>query len=145
MEIREPRFSDKKEIDKIYNEFYSNNEYPDFFSTKGHSKFQCSFVVTDDDSNKIILAGGIKTIAEAVVVTDKNLSPKVRLDALLQALGSTIFIAQGMKYRQIHAFVSNDDKYVRILQKFGFELIDAKLLVLNFGESHGQAKTASST
>lgn len=136
MKIREPLLSDKKEVDRIYNEFYSGNEYPEFFSSKEHSKFQCSFVVTEDD-NKVILAGGIKTIAEAVVVTDKNWSVRVRQEALLQAMGSAIFIAQGMKYGQIHVFVNNDEKYVNHLQRFGFKLIDAKLLILNLGESHG--------
>lgn len=133
MIIRESRLLDKPKIDKIYNEFYSNNEYPDFNS----KDFQCSFVVTDDINDKIIVAGGIKTIAEAVFLTDKNLSPRVRLEALLQGLGSSIFIAQGMKYRQIHAFVNNDERYVNILKKFGFKLIDAKLLILDFGEPNG--------
>lgn len=142
MIIRPPRLLDKQEIDRIYNEFYSNNEYPNFFESPGENKFQCSFVITEDNSDKIILAGGIKTIAEAVVVTDKNLPTKTRLDGLLQALGSSIFIAQGMKFRQVHAFVNNDDKYAKMLQRFGFKLIDAKLLILNFGEPNGQTKTA---
>lgn len=137
MIIREPRRFDKLEIDRIYNKFYSANEYPDFFNPKEDTKFQGSFVVTDGESEKIIVAGGVKTIAEAVFVTDKDLSPKVRLDALLQGLGSSIVIAQGMKYNQIHAFVNNDERYVGILQKFGFKLIDAKLLVLDFGEHNG--------
>ena len=142
MTIREPQWLDKSEIDRIYNQYYSNNEYPDFFTAKEHNKFQCSFVVTDDDSDKIILAGGVKTIAEAVVVTDKSLPTRVRLDGLLQALGSTIFISQGMKYRQMHVFVNNDEKYVKVLQRFGFKLMDAKLLILDFGEPNGKAKTA---
>lgn len=141
MNVRPLRLVDKKEVDKIYDDYYSDNEYPDFFKTEGPDRFHCTFAV-EDDSGKIIVAGGIKTIAEAVVVTDKSLPPTIRLDALLQALGSSIFIAQGMKYQQIHAFVNHDDKYVNTLQKFGFKLIDAKLLILNFGEPNGQAETA---
>jgi hypothetical protein len=131
MRIREFYLSDKKKVDKIYNEFFKDNEYPDFVN----GKFHCSFVVTEDDNDdEIILAGGVKSIAEAIVVTDKNRPVRVRQEALLQALGSTIFIAQGARFRQIHAFVSNDEKYVNHLQKFGFKLIDAKLLVLDFGD-----------
>ena len=133
MKIRELHYRDKKEIDRIYNEFFDNNEYPDFFNSR---IFPCPFVVTDDDE-KIILAGGVKLIAEAVVVSDQSLSKRARFDALFQALGSSIFIAQGMEHHQVHAFVNNDEKYVRTLQRFGFKLIDAKLLVLDFGESHG--------
>lgn len=132
MKIRKLQPKDKPEIDKIYKEFYSDNEYPYFF-------YDCAgntFVVTED-SGKIIVAGGLKNIAEAIFVTDKNLPPSVRLDALIQGLGSTISIARDMRHGQIHAFVNNDDKYVNTLKKFGFKLIDAKLLVLDFGESHG--------
>lgn len=134
MKIRKLTWSDKPKIDRIYNQFYSNNEYPNFLED---DKFQSSFVVTDDDSEKIIVAGGVKTITEAVFITDKNLSPRIRLEALLQGLGSTIFLTQGMKYGQVHAFVNNDEGYVKVLQEFGFKLIDAKLLVLDFGESNG--------
>lgn len=133
MKIREPRWSDKKEIDRIYREYYIKNEYPDFL---GDKHFKCTFVITDDN-DKIIVAGGIKTIAEAVFVTDKELSPRVRLDALLQGLGSSIFIAEGMKYKQIHAFVNSDPTYVKVLQRHGFRLIEDKLLVLDFGEDNG--------
>lgn len=125
--------TDKLQIDRIYNEFYSDNEYPNFSSD---DKFKHSFAITDQ-YNKIIVAGGIKTIAEAVFLTDKNLPPKTRLDALLQGLGSSIFISKAVGYHQIHAFVNNDEKYVKILQRFGFKLIDAKLLVLDLGETNG--------
>jgi hypothetical protein len=135
MKIRDIRWADKPDIDRIYREFYSNNEYPTFLSDKPDQRFPCSFIVEDEDE-KVIVAGGVKTIAEAVFLTDKNFSPRVRLDALLHGLGSSIFIAQGMKHRQIHAFVNNDERYVSVLKKFGFKEIDAKLLVLDFGEPH---------
>jgi len=138
MIIRPVRPVDDFEINRIYNKWFSDNEYPNF----SNPQYQCSFVVTNDDSDKIIVAGGVKTIAEAVVVTDKSLPVKTRLDALLQALGSSIFIAQGMKQKQIHAFVNHDDRYVSILRKFGFKEIDAKLLVLDFGDFDGQTQTA---
>jgi hypothetical protein len=130
MIIRVPHLSDKQEIDRLYTKFFSKNEYPDFLNS-----FQCSFVVAD--GHGIILAGGVKLIAEAVVVTDQERPVRVRQEALIQALGSSIFIAEGMKFRQIHAFVNNDEEYARHLQKFGFKLIDAKLLMLDFGETHG--------
>ena len=133
MKIREIRLFDKESIDKIYNQFYSHNEYPNFYDIGSYNRFQCAFVVTTD-GGKIILAGGVKTIAEAVVVTDKNQPVRIRQEALLQALGSTIFIAQGAKYRQIHAFVNDDERYVNHLQKFGFKLMNDKLLVLSFGD-----------
>jgi hypothetical protein len=141
MIIREPRPLDKAEIDRIYNRFFSENEYPDFFNK---DIFPCPFVVTEEDGT-LILAGGVRLIAEAVVVSDQDVPKRTRFDALLQALGSTIFIAQGMQHKQIYVFVNNDEKYVKTLQRFGFKTIDAKLLVLDFGDSHGKAKAADST
>jgi hypothetical protein len=129
MNIREYHLIDKREVDEIYNEFYHNNEYPDF----GSNTFHRSFVVTDDD-DKIVLAAGVKTIAEAIALTDRNRSVRVRQEALLQALGSTIFIASAAKFGQVHAFVRNEDEgYIKHLQKYGFRLLDAKVLVLDIG------------
>lgn len=128
MMLRRPKPSDEEEIKRIHNEFFGGNEYPEFFNSHGH--FHCPFVVTDD-TDKIIVAGGMQTIAEAVFLTDRNVPARIRLDALIQGLGSLITIANQMRYGQIHAFVSNDDSYVKVLQKYGFRLIDAKLLVLD--------------
>lgn len=133
MIIRSPDYRDKPDIDRLYKKFFANNEYPDFLN---EAIFPCPFVVTDNDEN-IILAGGVKPIAEAIIVSDQEQPVRVRFEALLQALGSTVTIARGMRFQQIHAFVNNDEKYVRALQKFGFRLIDAKLLILDFGEIHG--------
>lgn len=134
MNIRLLEQADIPEVDRIYNAYFSDNEYPAFFN----GKYSCRYAVTDD-SNKLILAGGVKTIAETVVVTDRSRPVKTRLDALLQALGSSIFITQAMKYNQIHAFVNNDEKYIKVLQTYGFKLVDAKVLILDCGEPNGKA------
>ena len=126
--IREAQLIDKPWIDENYKKFFSNNEYPDFFN----DGFLSPFVVTD--SSDIIVAGGIRPLIEVVVVTNKDKYVRTRLNALLQALGSSIAIARDMGHKQLHVFVHNDDEYVKILQKFNFQLIDAKLLVLNLGE-----------
>lgn len=133
MIIRVPYHSDRPEIDRIYKEYFSQNEYPDLYDRK---IFTCPFVVATN-TDRIIVAGGVKTIAEAVVVSDRGLPIKTRLDALLQSLGSIINIVREMKRNQIHVFVNNDEKYVKVLQEYGFKLIDAKLLVLDIGEPHG--------
>lgn len=132
MNIREMLWPDKLEADEIYSKYFSHNEYPDFLDK---NEFRCPFVVYDED--RIVLAGGVKTIAEAVVITDQSLSPRMRQEALFQALGSTIHIAMAMGHEEVYAFVNNDENYVKHLQKFGFRLIDAKLLVLDFKEKNG--------
>ena len=132
MNIRGMLKSDRPIVEEFYNKYFSQNEYPDFLN---QSIFSCPFVVYEEEN--VILAGGIKVIAEAVVVTDQSKSVRMREGALFQALGSVIHIARDMGHKQIHAFVNNDEQYVKHLQKFGFRLIDAKLLVLDIGEQNG--------
>lgn len=129
--------TDKADIDRIYSRFYSHNEYPPFWDRTDASRFQCSFCVKSK-SNELIVAGGVKLIAEVIFLTDKDQPLKTRYDALLQALGSSIVITQGMKYRHLHAFVNNDEQYVKHMKKFGFKDLKADLLMLDFGEGNGQ-------
>lgn len=125
MIIREPKTLDKPEIDRIYNTYFKENEYP-----------PSTFVVADDN-DKLVLAGGVKTIAEFAVISDQSRSVRIRQEALLHALGSAVLLANGMKYLQLHAFVDGDSSFVNHLQRYGFKLINAKVLVLDLGESHG--------
>lgn len=123
MKIRAVRLADIDEVQRIYNESFKSNEYP-----------ECSFVVTDDDE-KIIVAGGVKMLAELTVVSDQKQSVRIRQEALLQALGSAIIITKDMGHNQLHAFVNGNPEFAVHLQRYGFRPIDAKLLVLDFGES----------
>lgn len=131
MKIREFRESDKADINRLYHEYYALNEYPNYLN----GQYKSPFAITND-SDRIILAGGVKTLVEVCLTTDKSLPVKTRLDALLQALGSSIFISSEMGHNEMYAFVTHDETYVKTLQKYGFKLIDAKLLVLNFGDFH---------
>lgn len=137
MIIRPIGWSDKADIDRIYKKWYSANEYPPFWEKDDPNKFEVSFTVTHKDG-QMILAGGVKLIAEVIFLTDKDLPVRTRFEGLLQGLGSSIVIAQGMKHRHLHAFVNNDEQYVRHMMKFGFKKIKSDFLMLDFGEGHGQ-------
>jgi len=127
MIIREAKEADKPWVDKNHKKFFDGNEYPDFFN------YSCPFTITDDSGN-IILVGGVKMLAEAVIITDISKPVGTRYDALLQALGSSISIVKEMGHKQFYVFVNNDEQYIKHLQKFNFRLIDAKLLVLDLGD-----------
>lgn len=131
MKIREYRESDKADVNRLYHEYYMLNEYPSYLN----GKYKSPFAITNDE-DRIILAGGVKNLVEVCLTTDKSLPVKTRLDALLQALGSSIFIASEMGHKEMYAFITHDETYVKTLQRYGFKLIDAKLLVLNFGDFH---------
>jgi len=129
MIIRGAELADKPWVDKNYNRFFPGNEYPDFFNGEYSSPFTII-----DDTNNIVLVGGVKMLAEAVIITDISKPVGTRYDALLQALGSSISIVREMGHKQFYVFVNNDEQYIKHLQKFNFRLIDAKLLVLDLGD-----------
>ena len=128
MIIRKAKPADKEWVSEMHNKFFNSNEPIDLFD----GSFSCPFVIEED--GEIVLAGGVKTLAEVAIVTDRNKNIRTRVTALLQALGSSITIAREMNQQCIYAFVNDDDQYVKHLQKYNFKLIDAKLLVLNLGD-----------
>ena len=76
------------------------------------------FVITDDD-DKIVMGGGVKLIAESVIVTDKTCNPHLLGDALLHALGYSIHVCRYAKVDELHAFVKNE-AFAKHLLKHGF-------------------------
>lgn len=124
MKIRALVPSDIEEIRKIHHEHYTHEfDFPDFLHN-----FVCAFVVTDDNE-KIISAGGVKLIAESIVVTDKNYSVRDRRTALCYVLDASEFITKHADFKELHAFIQDDDWYNH-LKKIGFLPTRGKPLVL---------------
>jgi hypothetical protein len=116
--------ADRAELYEIWEKHYADEfAFPDFFK-----HFLCAFKVLDD-SGKIITAGGIRTILEMVLVTDKDLPKLNRVRALRNALDFSKHIAFRHYYEHIHATVQ-DDKWEKQLKKYQFEDAVGKFLVL---------------
>jgi hypothetical protein len=115
MNIRDFKEQDIERIRTIYDRFFSNQfEFPDFL--KG---YLCAFVVEDNDGD-IINAGGVRSIAEVVVVTDLNKPVKERRAGLLETLNASRYIADRYQFDSLHAFVQNDIWRHQLL-KHGFQ------------------------
>jgi len=124
MIIRALEHKDIEGLNEIHERHYSREfPSPDFMD-----KYICAFVVVND-SGKIISGGGIRTILESVILTDKDLPIKERRDALLEVLKASIFIAKDAKYDCIHAF-STELPWLRHLIKIGFKKAKGEALVL---------------
>lgn len=124
MIIRQLQIADLYELRKIHDKFYKNEfEMPDFFDG-----FLGSFVVVDND--KIITAGGIRPIAEAVAITNKDLGAEKRREALYKFLEVSSFICNKTGLSQLHAFVQ-DKNWERHLRKIGFNSCKGDALYLN--------------
>jgi hypothetical protein len=110
------RFEDRdfEQLKLIHEKFYKDEFSFDDFC---HS-FIDFFVVTENE--KIICAGGIRAIAESVIITNKDISPKIRQQALLQTLHTQLVSCSKVGFHQLHAFIQ-DKKWEQRLIKTGFK------------------------
>jgi hypothetical protein len=96
---------------------------PDFLN-----KYHCVFTV--EDVGGIITIGGVRPIAECVTVTNKDINPKIRLEALFKILDASMFVANTYGYDQLHAFVQ-DKRWANRLRKHCFKPTRGQSLVLD--------------
>ncbi len=121
MEIRQFKESDIDQLVKIHDQFYKEEfSFIDFC----HS-FIDFFVV--EENEKIITAGGIRVLAESVIITDKSYPTKTRVRALRQMLDAQLFAC---KFNQLHAFIINEPEWENQLKKIGFKATKGNALVI---------------
>lgn len=121
--IRPFTSSDVESVREIHEKYYREEfNFPNFLAN-----FICCFVVETDEG--IITAGGIRNIAELVLVTDKSRSGRDRHKGLYQALDASVFVASKNGHDGIHAFVQ-DDIWEEVLRKVGFNPTKGKSLVI---------------
>lgn len=123
--IRSYKIEDIQEVKKIHsNHFEDEFKLPDFLDN-----FLCAF--TTEDENGIISIGGVRTIVEAVIVTNKYRTPQERVAAIYQMLEASSFVTNKHGYDQIHAFI-HDPRWSKRLQKsFGFYPTKGQSLVFD--------------
>lgn len=127
MIVRRMSPSDIRILSRIHEKFYAGEfSFGDLF---GNSL--SSLVVTDDD-DKIICGGQTRTIAEACIVTNKDIKISERRRALMSILNH---FRQGVGckgFDQLHAFVQ-DENWRRHLIKAGFKPTKGEALVIGVG------------
>jgi hypothetical protein len=123
MNVREYRPSDLDELKRIHKEFYNSEfELPDFLTN-----YICAVTIEDDKG--IVTVGGVRNIAEAVAVTDKNHSLRARYKALWELYHALNYIARNSGHTQLHAFVQ-DEKWLTHLSNIGFHSTKGRPLVM---------------
>lgn len=124
MIIRSLEPTDLELLKKLHEKHFEEEfVLPDFLRN-----YLCAFTVEDDEG--ILTIGGVRPIAEVVTVTNKDRTPKDRLDALYRVLDASIFVAQKHDYDQLHAFVQ-DKRWSNRLQRNGFRPTKGQSLVLD--------------
>jgi len=105
---------DYEKLQRIHERFYKEEfSFDDFCS-----KFMDFFVVVEND--EIVLAGGVRAIAESVIMTNKDIPVEIKRRALLTMLQTQLFTCGKLGYSQLHAFIQ-DDNWKRHLIKAGFK------------------------
>lgn len=124
MNIRSLESTDLKALEEIHGKFFNKEfELPDF-----SNKYICALVIEDKDG--IIAIGGVRAIAECVMVTDKDRSARDRREALYKMLHALVYFTKGQEYDQIHAFIQ-DPTWSKQLQKIDFHPTKGQALVLD--------------
>jgi len=114
MNIRALTKDDIEELNQLHDRFFDGEfERPDF--TKGYLG---AFIIEDNDG-KVVMGGGVRPIAETILVTDKSRNPHLLGDALLEALRYALFTSSRFNIDELIAFVK-DDNYAKHLIKHGF-------------------------
>lgn len=126
MNVRAYTQSDVAKLHTIWLKHFKDEfDFPDFLNG-----YLCAVTIEDDKGN-IITAGGVRLIAESVVVTDMSQSVKERRLALAQLLNTQEYICNKFGQSQLHAFIQ-DDTWYQHLHRVGFRPTAGKSLVLNF-------------
>lgn len=123
---RSLRREDIARVQEIHERYYKEEfNFPNFLRN-----FLCAFVVPNDKGD-IISAGGVRLIAESVIITNKGFSPKERREALLQVLETSKFICKREGYDGLHAFVQ-EEAWAHILKsKYNFYPCAGEALVID--------------
>ena len=114
MIIRNFQDSDLEQLKIIHERYYKE----EFSLNEFMGNFLGLFSAVED--NKIIAIGGVRTIAESIMVTDKSFSTRQRREALLQMLQAQTFVTNRNNYPQLHAFVQ-DENWKSQLINYGFK------------------------
>lgn len=123
MIIRPLGITDKPTLERIHKEFYS-----DEFSLDDLRNILQMYAVVNED-NKIVCIGGIKSIAESILFTDKSFSVRERREALYKLLQAEMFVCNRLGYDELHAFIQ-DPTWLKHLKRVGFKETKGESVVL---------------
>jgi hypothetical protein len=105
--------NDLNRIRELHELYYSEFEPPDF------NHVWRGFVI-EDESNDIVMAGGVEIMGEALLVSNLTKN-RIKLGkALVVAQGACAYTCNRLGIRSLHAFVNNPE-YARHLVKHGFQ------------------------
>ena len=127
MIVRLLKKNDWNKVKEIHERYYA-----DEFSINDFFKNVLNAYVVENDNGQIIVAGSVRMIAEAVMLTDKSFSVRQRKEALIEMYRTMLITTGRMNFDSLHAFVQ-DSNWENQLKKFGFIDTKGKALVTSLG------------
>jgi len=118
MEVRAYKPEDIEEAKRIFDKFYAKDNYGSLTFPDMTNEYLCAFTILGND-NKIITTGGVRTIAEITLITDKDRNLKDRVLALREVLRVSSFIAREFRFDWLHA-ITDDPTWANQMQTVGF-------------------------
>ncbi len=123
MSIRACTYDDLLEIRLLHEKYFENEfDMPDLMS------YICAFVIEDEQG--IVLAGGVRDIAECTAITDQSRPAVVRAAALHHLKDAATFVCRESGYDEMYAW-SQNPKYSKRLMKNGFRPHRGQSLILS--------------
>lgn len=104
-----------------------SKHYSDMFDLPDFTKFLVAGLI-EDDNGRIVTVGGIRPIAECIMLTDRNVHAVKRWKAITDILAMGEYVARKNAISEIHAFVT-DEAWSLHLGKLGFVQTIGKSLV----------------
>lgn len=104
--------TDIPDLKELHDKYYSEFEFPNF------DNLVAKFVIVDDNGDTII-GGGVRVIAETLLITDQEKSRIQIGRALVEAQRASLFACSRLGIDELHAFVKNEE-YAKHLIKHGF-------------------------
>lgn len=117
---------DVEKLREIHEKHFKEEfDFPDFL--KG---FYCAYTI--EVEGQVVVTGGVRPIAEAIVITDMDAPKRHRVEALHKMLEASMFTCGVHCHDQLHAFVQ-DDTWLRQLETVHFRPTKGKSLVFDIG------------
>lgn len=125
--LRKFKTEDFRKLKEIHEKYYTNE-----FPFPNLDSFM-SFLISTDHNGELIAAGGVRSIAEIITITDKDKSPVIRGRCLMELLNHGRTVASSYGYDQLYSHVEGAN-WVRAHKIAGFKQFKAVPLVLNTRE-----------
>lgn len=117
MKLRPFKSGDELAVDKIWKAHHQD------FSVPNRDRMIAEVVAEDDDGN-VVAYGQVKLFAEAIMLIDKDASPRNKVNALKELLLEAFRGTDQAGLQELYCFCKDPEFATLLAKHFGFEIVD---------------------